>query len=201
MASKGAIIGAQADAGLIDGVAERPLTGAQVLVDRLARGGNAGGLGGPEDRATAHESRESAGQAGGDAGAGPQAHSEADGAVQADAIDEQSGERRAGGIGQAEGAADQAVLCVREVELLDQHGRKGGEGGAVQVVDGGGEHEYGEHYPAVARGVVVCACHWKSMVATSPAVASLALAFVKYATVTLRGFCTPQPSDTSPLPA
>ena len=112
--------GAEADAGLIDRVAERPLTGAQVLVDRLSRGGNAGGLGGPEDRAAAHQSAEAAGQAGGDAGAGPQAHREADGAVQADAIDQQSGERRAGRVGQAEGAADQTVLRVGKVELVDQ---------------------------------------------------------------------------------
>ena len=38
------------------------------------------------------------------------------------------------------------------------------------------------------------------MVATSPAVASLALALGKYSTLILRGFCTPQPSETSPLP-
>ena len=101
-------------------------------MDRLARGGNAGGLGDPEDRAAAHEPSESAGEAGGDAGAGPQAHREADDAVQADAIDQQSGERRAGGIGQAEGAADQAVLRVRQVRTPDQHGRQSGEGGAVQ---------------------------------------------------------------------
>ena len=38
------------------------------------------------------------------------------------------------------------------------------------------------------------------MVATSPAVASLALAFGKYSTTTRRAFCTPQPSATSPPP-
>src|ERR1019366_5238558 len=114
----------------------------------------------------------------------------------------------AGGVGQTEGAADPTVLRVGEVELPDQHRRQGGERGAVQVVDGGGEHEGREYHPAVARGgvdlragLVHGRSHWKSMVATSPAVASRALAFGKYATVTLRAFCTPQPSDTSPLPA
>src|ERR1035438_5180525 len=97
-----------------------------------------------------------------------------------------------------------ARLRIGKVELGDQHRRQGGERGAVQVVDGGGEHEYREYRPAVARGAVDLRAgpvHWKSMVATSPAVASRALAFGKYATVTLRAFCTPQPSDTSPEPA
>ena len=70
---------------------------------------------------------ESAGEAGGDSGARPQPDREADGAVQADAIDQQAGERRAGGVGEGEGAADPAVLRVREVELARQHGRQRGE--------------------------------------------------------------------------
>ena len=106
---------AQADAGLIDRVAQRALAGPQVLVDRLARGRNAGGFGHAEHRAAAHQSAQPAGEAGGDAGAGPQPHREADGAVQPDAIDQQSGERRAGRVGEAEGAADQAVLRVGEI--------------------------------------------------------------------------------------
>src|ERR1039458_10258256 len=114
----------------------------------------------------------------------------------------------AGRVGQAEGAADQTVLRVGKVELAHQHGRQRGQRGAVQVVDRGGEHEDRQHPPAVARslvnlgaGLVHWNCHWNSMVATSPAVASLALAFGKYSTVILRPFCTPQPNDASPLPA
>src|ERR1039457_655072 len=128
--------------------------------------------------------------------------------MEADPVDQQSGKRRAGRVGQAEGAADPTVLHVGKVELRDQHRRQGGERGAVQVIDGGGEHEDREYHPAVARGGVALGAglvhgrgHWKSMVATSPAVASRALAFGKYATVTRRACCTPQPSDTSPLPA
>src|ERR1035437_2746529 len=198
---------AQADAGLIDRVAERSLAGAQVLVDRLSGRGNAGRFGHPEDRAATHESTQSASQAGGDAGARPDPDGETDRAVQPDPVDQQSGQRRAGRVGQTEGAADQTVLRVGKVELVSQHRRQGGERGAVQVVDGGGEHEYRQHQPAVARSVVDLSaglvhwnCHWNSMVATSPAVASRALAFGKYSTVILRGFCAPQPSDTSPLP-
>src|ERR1035438_9809689 len=150
------------------------------------------------------QSTQSAGQAGGDAGAGPQPHGETDGAIEPDPVDQQSGERRAGRVGQTEGAADPAVLRIGKVELGDQHRRQGGGRGGVKVVDGGGEHECRECRPAVARGAVDLRAgpvHWKSMVATSPAVASRALAFGKYATVTLRAFCTPQPSDTSPEPA
>src|ERR1019366_392139 len=118
------------------------------------------------------------------------------------------GEQRRYHGAQAEGAADQTVLRVGKVELAHQHGRQGGQRGAVQVVDRGGEHEDRQHPPAVARslvnlgaGLVHWNCHWNSMVATSPAVASLALAFGKYSTVILRPFCTPQPNDASPLPA
>src|ERR1019366_3194373 len=200
--------GAQADARLIDRVAGGSLAGAQELVDRLSGRRNARGFGRTEHRAAAHQSTQSAGQAGGDAGGGPKPHGETDGAIEADPVDQQSGKRRAGRVGQAEGAADPTVLCVGKVELRDQHRRQGGERGAVQVVDGGGDHEDRQYRPAVARGAVDLRAgmghwrgHWKSMVATSPAVASRALAFGKYATVTRRAFCTPQPSDTSPLPA
>src|ERR1019366_7052333 len=194
--------GAQAYAGLIDRVAERSLARAQVLVDRLSGRGNAGRFGHAEDRAATHESTQSAGQAGGDAGARPDPHGETDGAVQPDPVRQQSGERRAGRIGQTEGAADQTPLRVRQVKLVGQNGPQGGQSGTVQVVYRGGEHEYRQHQPAVARSVDLSAglVHWNSMVATSPAVASRALAFGKYSTVILRGFCAPQPSDTSPLP-
>src|ERR1017187_4228284 len=119
--------------------------------------------------------------------------------MEADTVDHQSGKRRAGRVGQAEGAADPTVLCVGKVELRDQHRRQGGERGAVQVVDGGGDHEDRQYRPAVARGavdpivgLVYWRGHWKSMVATSPAVTSRALAFGKYSTVILRVFCAPQ---------
>ena len=73
----------EADAGLIDGVAEGAFAGQQVLVDRLSGGRNAGGFGDAEHRAAADQSAEAARETGGDSGAGPQSDGEADDAVQA----------------------------------------------------------------------------------------------------------------------
>src|SRR5207244_1917135 len=90
------------------------------------------------------------------------------------------------------------ILRVGQSEFLFQQRSQCRKSGTVQDIDRRREREYRQHQPAVGRGVV--RGHWNSMVATSPAVASLALAFGKYATLILRGFCTPHPSDTSPLP-
>src|SRR5580698_7329454 len=74
-----------------------------------------------------------------------------------------------------------------------QQGREAGERLAVQIVDGGGEHEDGENPPSIA-GRAGGWCHWNSMVATSPAVARRASALGKYSMVTRRGFWMPHPS-------
>ena len=190
---------AQADAGLIDSVSEGALAGPKVFVDGLSSRGDAGGFGRAKHGAPTYEASESGGQAGGDPGAGPEADRERDHPIQAEAIDQDAGERRGGGVSETEGAGDPAVILIVKRELLFDHGRERGECGAVQYVDRGGEDEDPEHQPSVAGGARGIA-HWKSMVATSPAVASLEFAFAKYSTAILRGFCTPQPSVTSPEP-
>ena len=57
-----------------------------------------------EHRPAAHQAAEPAREAGGDAGARPHADGEADGAVEADAVDQHAGERRAGCVGDRESA-------------------------------------------------------------------------------------------------
>ena len=113
---------------------------------------------------------------------------EADAARETDAVDQQAGERRTGGVGDGESSENPAVLLAREMEIGAQQRRESGQRLAVQIIDGGGEHEDGKNPPAVAprRGWV--RRHWNSMVATSPAVARRASALGKYSMVTRRGF-------------
>src|ERR1035441_6561706 len=85
------------------------------------------------------------------------------------------------------------------MEFIGYRCRELRERGPVQVVDRGGEHEHRQHQPAQASGIGG-AGHWNSMVATSPAVARRALGLGKYSMATRRGFCTPQPSASSPRP-
>src|SRR5579885_2297151 len=188
---------AQADASLVESVAEGALARTQVLMDSLPGGGYAGCFGQTQHSAAGGESGEPAGEAGNDAGRGPHGHGQADGAVQADGVNEQAGERGGSGVGEGEGGEDQAIVGIGEMKFGAQDGCKRGQRLAVEIVDRSGEDEDGKHQPA-AR--LPGRLHWNSRVATSPTVASLGLDFGKYSTVTRRAFWGPHPKVVSPPP-
>ena len=147
-----------------------------------------------EDRATSGQSAQAVCQSRRQPGAGPQPDRGRRGAIEADEIDQDAGEGRAQHVGEGEDAADPAVLRVGEVKLAHHRGRHGGERGAIQIIDRGGEHEDRKHQPAPAVR------HWNSMVATSPVVARRALLLAQNSTTMRRAFCAPQPSVCSPPP-
>src|SRR5262249_9991385 len=102
-------------------------------------------------------------------------------------------------VGKPECGQHQPELRIRNLELRFDRGRQRGKHLPVKVIDGGGKHEYCQQEPSVA-GRRRVARHWNSMVATSPAVASLGLGLGTNSTVTRRGFCTPHPSVACWLP-
>src|ERR1039458_10013483 len=169
-------------------------------MDRFAGRGDSACLRRAEDRATADQTAQPAREPGGDSSARPNADGQAGGAVSVDAVGRHPRRRRAEGVGDGEGAEDPAVLRAREMKLRPHQRGQRGERLAVEIVDGGGEHEDRQQEPAEARRTIGVD-HWNSMVATSPAVASLTLGLGKYSMATRRGFCTPHPRFNWPPPA
>lgn len=80
-------------------------------------------------------------------GQAPQQYSEEEGPFDPDLVDQSALQQKADGIADLEPEIDVGVVHRRPAHFLGQHGLHDAEGGAVDVVQGGGEEHQGEHAP------------------------------------------------------
>ena len=135
-------------AGVEDAGGHRPFPGGEPQAGGLHAGRVVGRLGQAEDEATDHEARRRGRQAVGAGGQAPEQHGEEERALDPDLVDEAALEDEADGVADLEPEVDVGVVHCRPAHLLGKDRLHHAEGGAIDVVQGGGEEHQGEHAPA-----------------------------------------------------
>ncbi|MND96785.1 hypothetical protein D3C80_890870 [compost metagenome] len=117
-----------------------------------ARGFHAGRIvrrfGQAEDESANHEADRRSGQAMGAGCQAPEQHRAEEHALDADPVDQAALQHEADGVADLEPEVDVGVVHRRPAHVLGQDRLHDAEGGAVDVVQGGGEEHQGEHGPA-----------------------------------------------------
>ncbi|MCY1173032.1 hypothetical protein D9M73_131810 [compost metagenome] len=116
-----------------------------------ARGFHAGRVvgrfGQAEDEAADHEADRRSGQAVGAGGQAPEQHRAEEHALDADPVDQAALQHETNGVTDLEPEVDVGVVHRRPAHFLGQDGLHDAEGGAVDVVQGGGEKHQRQHAP------------------------------------------------------